>query len=73
ETLSDREKEIISCVAHGLSNKEIADKLCLSFHTVTTYSRNISEKLNIHSTAALVIFAIVNKIVDIHDIPVSSV
>lgn len=73
ETLSDREREIISCVAHGLSNKEIADKLCLSFHTITTYRRNISEKLNIHSTAALVIFAIVNKIVDIHDIPLTSV
>lgn len=68
ETLSEREKEIICWVAHGLSNKEIADKLCLSFHTVTTYRRNISEKLNIHSTAALAIFAIVHKIVDINEV-----
>lgn len=68
DTLSDREKEIISWVAHGLSNKEIADKLSLSFYTVTTHRRNISEKLNIHSSAALAIFAIVNNIVDINDV-----
>lgn len=68
ETLSDREREIVKWVAHGLSNKEIADKLNLSFHTVTTHRRNISEKLNIHSTAALAIFAIVHKIIDISDV-----
>ncbi len=62
--LSDREKDIIRLVAHGLSNKEIADKLCLSFHTITTYRKNISSKLNIHSTAALTIFAIIQGIVD---------
>lgn len=70
DTLSEREKEIIGWVAHGLSNKEIADKLCLSFHTVTTHRRNISEKLNIHSSAALAIFAIVHKIVDINDVKI---
>lgn len=68
ETLSAREKEIVKLVAQGLSNKEIADRLCLSFHTVTTHRRNISEKLNIHSTAALAIFAIVHKIIDIADV-----
>ncbi|MCM1290830.1 MAG: helix-turn-helix transcriptional regulator [Prevotella sp.] len=66
--LSDREREIIRWVAHGLSNKEIADKLTLSFHTVTTYRRNISEKLNIHSSAALAIFAVVHNIVDINEV-----
>lgn len=68
ETLSEREREIVKWVAHGLSNKEIADRLNLSFHTITTHRRNISEKLNIHSTAALAIFAIVHKIIDINDV-----
>lgn len=40
ESLSEREKDIIRLVAYGLSNKEIADRLCLSFHTITTY-RNL--------------------------------
>lgn len=71
ETLSSREREIVKLVARGLSNKEIADKLCLSFHTITTHRRNISEKLNIHSTAALAIFAIVHKIIDINDVNMS--
>lgn len=64
ESLSDREKEVIRLVAQGLSNKEIADRLCLSFHTITTYRKNLSAKLNIHSTAALTIFAILHKIID---------
>ncbi len=64
ETLSEREKDIIQLVSHGLSNKEIADKRCLSFHTITTYRKNITSKLNIHSSAALTIFAILHNIVD---------
>lgn len=68
ETLSRREKEIVACVAKGLSNKEIADRLYLSVHTVTTHRRNICNKLQIHSPAGLTIYAIVNKIVRIDDI-----
>lgn len=64
EALSEREKDIIRLVSHGLSNKEIADRLCLSFHTITTYRKNITSKLNIHSSAALTIFAILHNIVD---------
>lgn len=64
QELSHREKDIIRLVAHGLANKEIADRLSLSFHTITTYRKNISAKLNIHSTAALTIFAILHGIVD---------
>lgn len=71
ETLSQREKEIIRCVATGLSNKEIADELCLSVHTVTTHRRNIASKLQIHSPAGLTIYAIVNKIVKLQDIKIS--
>ena len=68
ETLSRREKEIVACIAKGLSNKEIADRLYLSVHTVTTHRRNICNKLQIHSPAGLTIYAIVNKIVRIDDI-----
>lgn len=67
DSLTDREKEVIAEVAHGLSNKEIADKLNLSFHTITTYRKNISSKLNIHSTAGLVIFAILHHLIEIGD------
>lgn len=68
ETLSDREKDIIACVTKGMSNKEIADSLYLSVHTVTTHRRNISNKLQIHTTAGLTIYAIANKLVNIEDI-----
>lgn len=68
ELLSPREKDIIMCVARGLSNKEIADNLNLSVHTVTTHRRNISTKLQIHSTAGLTIYAIANKLVDLKEI-----
>lgn len=68
DTLSSREKEIISCVARGLSNKEIADRLYLSIHTVTTYRRNISSKLDIHSSAGLAIFAIIHGIISLEDV-----
>jgi regulator of cell morphogenesis and NO signaling len=68
EELSDREKEIISCIAKGMSNKDIADELCISVHTVTTHRRNISSKLQIHSPAGLTIFAITYKLVDLKDI-----
>lgn len=67
--LSEREREIVKYVAIGMSNKEIADRLCLSVHTVTTHRRNLSAKLDIHSAAGLTIFAILHNIVDLNDIP----
>ena len=70
ETLSDREKDIIACVTKEMSNKEIAEELYLSVHTVTTHRRNISNKLQIHTTAGLTIYAIANKLVNIEDIQV---
>ena len=51
-----------------MSNKEIADKLCISVHTATTHRRNICNKLDIHSAAGLTIYAIVNKLVEIGDV-----
>ncbi|MBP7180076.1 MAG: response regulator transcription factor, partial [Dysgonomonadaceae bacterium] len=50
------------------SNKQIAEKLNLSIHTVITHRRNISTKLDIHSTSGLTIYAIVNKLIEIDDI-----
>lgn len=72
ELLSDREKEIIMGVVRGQTNKEIADTLFLSVNTVMTHRRNIARKLEIHSPAGLVIYALVNGLVtmdDIKDIP----
>lgn len=68
DPLSPREKEIVTSIALGMSNKEIADKLCISVHTATTHRRNICNKLDIHSAAGLTIFAIVNNLVDINDV-----
>lgn len=68
EPLSQREKDIVMCVAKGLTNKEIADKLFISIHTVLTHRRNIARKLEIHSPAGLVIYALVNGIVKIDEV-----
>lgn len=68
EELSSREREIVACVARGLSNKQIADRLCLSVHTVTTHRRNIAQKLQIHSAAGLAIYAVVNGLVAIDEL-----
>lgn len=68
EMLSQREKEIVALVVKGLTNKEIADHLYLSIHTVITHRRNIARKLEIHSATGLTIYAIVNKIVDLSEI-----
>ena len=67
DALSQREKEIVICVVKGMTNKEIAEKLFLSIHTVITHRRNISKKLQIHSAAGLTIYAIVNKLVTLND------
>lgn len=68
EELSERERDVLIQVVNGLSNKEIADVLCISTHTVISHRKNITRKLNIHSTAGLTIYAIVNKLVDINTI-----
>ncbi|MBP5641936.1 MAG: helix-turn-helix transcriptional regulator [Paludibacteraceae bacterium] len=65
QALSDREKEVLVQVVKGLSNKEIADVLCISTHTVISHRKNIARKLNIHSSAGLTIYAIVNHLVEI--------
>lgn len=68
EALSLREREVLVCVVKGMTNKETADTLCVSVHTVTTHRRNIARKLQIHSPAGLTIYAIVNKLVELSEI-----
>lgn len=68
QTLSPREKEIIIGVVKGLTNKQIADNLHISTHTVMTHRKNIAGKLQIHSPAGLTIYAIVHKLVEIGDV-----
>ena len=68
EMLSVREKEIVVCVVKGMTNKEIAGNLFISIHTVITHRRNIAKKLQIHSSAGLTIYAIVNNLVDISEV-----
>ena len=68
ESLTQREKEVICCIVKGMTNKEVADQLYLSIHTVITHRRNIVRKLQMHSAAGLTIYAIVNKLVDISEV-----
>lgn len=67
-SLSEREKDIVAEVAKGLTNKEIADKLNLSIHTVTTHRKNISRKTGINSISGITVYAIINKLVDLNDL-----
>lgn len=63
-SLSEREIEIIRLISDGLTNKEIADALCLSTHTVNTHRKNIMAKLGIKNTAGIVIYAVKENIIN---------
>lgn len=68
EDLSEREKDVIKCIANGLTNKEIADKLYISIHTVITHRKNITRKLGIKSVSGLTVYALLNKLVSMDEI-----
>jgi len=68
EVLGEREKDVIISLVQGMTNKEIADHLCISVNTVITHRRNIARKLQIRSAAGLTIYAIVNNLVDISNV-----
>ena len=54
EKLSDREKEVLDCIASGLTTHEIAEKLFISKNTVETHRKNLLYKLQAKNTAELV-------------------
>ena len=62
--LSAREKEILVCVAKGMLNKALADKLCLSIYTVITHRKNITRKIGIKTVAGLTVYALLNGLID---------
>ncbi len=62
--VTEREIEIIKHIAEGLSNKQIADKLSLSTHTVNTHRKNIMNKLDVNNTAGIVMFAVKNQLLE---------
>lgn len=65
--LSTRERDILTAVAKGKTNKEIADEFNISIYTVISHRRNISQKLGINSISGLTVYAIMNKLVDMSD------
>ena len=65
--LSGRERDILTAVAKGMTNKEIADAFNISIYTVISHRRNISQKLGINSIPGLTVYAKMNKLVDISE------
>lgn len=66
--LTRREIEVLQLLCKGYSNKEIADQLFVSTHTVISHRKNISEKTGIKSASGLTMYAILKKIIDVGDI-----
>lgn len=71
--LSPREKTIVRLVSLGYTNKQIAEELFLSAHTVITHRKNIGHKLGIKSVSGLTVYAIVNNIITIEEVNSKSV
>lgn len=67
KTISEREIEVLKLLVTGNSNKEIADKLNISTHTVISHRKKISQKTGIKSVSGLTIYAVVNNIISIDD------
>lgn len=58
ELLSPREREVLQLIAEGKANKEVAQLLSLSLHTVETHRTHIMRKLNLHSVPELILYAV---------------
>ncbi len=65
EVLSERETDVLRLLVSGLSNKEIADKLNISAHTVISHRKNISQKTGIKSLSGLTIYAVVQNLISL--------
>ena len=63
DLLTDREKEVLQLLAEGKSNKEVATVLGLSNYTVETHRTNLMQKLSLHNTAEIVLYAVRKKII----------
>jgi len=63
DLLTDREREVLQLLAEGRSNKEVATLLGLSIHTVDTHRTNFMQKLSLHNTAEIVMYAMRKKII----------
>lgn len=69
--LTERETDVLRLVAYGYSNKDIADKLFISIHTVISHRKNITEKLSIKSISGLTVYAMLNNLIDSDNIDLS--
>lgn len=67
ENLSDREIDVLKLLVAGRANKEIADKLNISTHTVITHRKNITQKTGIKSVSGLTIYAVLKDIISVND------
>jgi len=65
DILTEREREILQLITEGMTSKDIADLLCISTSTVETHRKNMMTKLDLHSVAGLIKYAIKHKIVTI--------
>jgi len=63
DLLTDREREVLQLLAEGKSNKEVATLLNLSVYTIETHRTNLMQKLNLHNTAELVLYAVRKKLI----------
>ena len=63
--ITEREFDVIKLIRKGMTNKEMADHLCISVNTVITHRKNIARKLQIHSPAGLTVYAIAKGLIDI--------
>jgi DNA-binding NarL/FixJ family response regulator len=61
--LTERELEVLKLLAQGVTNKKIADQLSISVKTVETYRARIMQKLNVHTSAELIKYAIKNELI----------
>ncbi|MDO5523936.1 MAG: response regulator transcription factor [Bacteroidia bacterium] len=68
DNLTERELDVLTKLVHGFSNKEIADSLNISIHTVVTHRKNITAKTGIRSQSGLTIYAITKRIISIEDV-----
>jgi RNA polymerase sigma factor (sigma-70 family) len=63
ELLTEREKEVLQLLAEGKSNKEVASILNVSVYTVDTHRLHLMQKLNLHNTAEIVLYAVRKKVI----------